>query len=364
MKKHLITLAAALAIFLPSFSKAASLAGYVAWTGHPVYSLISSNLQYPDGTPYSDLPVLLICIDHTTQAPFDSQTSFFSEAGTGAIKGGSGTAGIAAIHWLIDQYYPTYYKNGTGQQQRAFQYALWEIGNDYNGSASSINANAGIVRPGNNDDVVYPNDPAFITAYQALYQAMATALPTLPATYRSTTYTLDLFKNQDPKYQNMVALIERAPPNTVPVATPSIAGTTQVGSAVTGTYAYTDNESDVENPTATAYQFVTSPNPTIANSSEGTIVANGVTGGASASVSYTLQPADLNKYIYFCVTPAAQTGATPGLEACSVASGAVTHTAPSSQNPTPVPSLGEWALVTLTFILALFGIATTRQCRS
>lgn len=363
MRKQILTLATIFTIFLPSFSMAASLTGYVAYTGDPVYSVTSTDLQYPDGTPYSDLPVLLICIDHTTQPPFNVPTSFFSEAGTGAIKGSSGVAGIAAIHWLLEQYYETYYKNGTGQQQRALQYALWEIGNDYDGSAGSINASLGQSRPGNNDDVVFPNDPAFITAYQTLYQAMVTALPKLPTTYRSTTYTLDLFKNQDPQLQNMVALIERAPPNVVPTAVPSISGITQVGSAVTGTYTYADSNSDIENPAATTYQFVTSPNPIIANSSEGTTVANGITGGASASVSYTLQPADLNKYLYFCVTPAARTGATPGLEVCSVAVGPVANTA-SPHTPRPVPGLGQWALMVLTAILALFGIATVRPRRN
>jgi len=363
MHKIVSALAATLAIAAPIFSMAASLTGYVAYTGDPVYSGTSSDLQYPDGTPYSDLPVLLICIDHTTQAPLNVQTSFFSEAGTSAIKGSSGAAGISAIHWLLDQYYMTYYKNGSGQQQRALQYALWEIGNDYDGSASSINTTLGTSHPGSNNDVIYANDPAFITAYQALYQSMAATLPTLPTTYRSTTYTLDLFKNQNPALQNMVALIERAPPNAAPMAIPSIAGTAHVGSSVTGTYTYTDNNSDAENPNGTTYQFVTSPNPTIASSSDGTVVANGTTGGAGNGVTYTLQPSDLNKYIYFCVTPAAQIGATPGLEVCSGAVGPVANIA-SPQTPTPVPSLGQWALMALTSILALFGMARVRQRRS
>ncbi|WP_377015270.1 hypothetical protein [Comamonas sp. JC664] len=44
---------------------------------------------------------------------------------------------------------------------------------------------------------------------------MKASLPTLRTSYRSGTYTMDLFRNRDPAYQHMVALIERAPPNTV-----------------------------------------------------------------------------------------------------------------------------------------------------
>lgn len=362
MQKYILTLAAALAMGLPSLSVAASLTGYVAYSGAPVYSVISTDLEYPDGTPYSDLPVLLICIDHTTQPPFDVETSFFSEAGVGAIKGSAGEKGVAAIHWLLDQYYLTYYKNGTGQQQRALQYALWEIGNDYNGTSASLNPNTGASHPGDNDDVVFPNDPALITAYQTLYQAMVTYLPTLPATYRSTTYTIDLFNNQNPSLQSMVAIIERAPPNVVPTANPSITGSPQVGSTVTGSYAYSDGNSDVEDANGTSYQFVTSPNPSITSASDGTVVASGLTGGAAQSVKYVLQPADRDKYVFFCVRPAAQTGATPGLEVCTPAVGPVsTRVVTQAPTPTPVPGLGPWSVIGLSALLALWGAFRQRR---
>ncbi len=221
MRRKILALAIALAAAAPTLSIAASLTGYVAFSGYRAYSVISNDLKYPDGSPYSDLPVLLICIDHSTQPPFNRVTSFFSEAGTSAIKGSSGAAGIAAIHWLLDQYYLSYFKYGTGQQNKALQYALWEIGNDYDGTASSISIDAGASHPGDNEDPEFPNDPAFIAAYQTLYQAMKATLPSLPTTYRSTTYTLDLFNNQDPSLQSMVALIERAPP-VPPTPVPSL----------------------------------------------------------------------------------------------------------------------------------------------
>ncbi|UBB17756.1 IPTL-CTERM sorting domain-containing protein [Comamonas odontotermitis] len=157
-----------------------------------------------------------------------------------------------------------------------------------------------------------------------------------------------------------------SPPNVVPTAVPAIAGTMQVGSVVTGSYAYADNESDAENPAGTTYKFVSSPNASIASSSEGTTVASGTTGGASASVPYTLSGADLNMYIYYCVTPAAQTGASPGVEVCTAASGPVVDKPTPPIPPTPaapanVPTLGEWGVIGLSSLIAMFGFLRMRR---
>lgn len=154
-----------------------------------------------------------------------------------------------------------------------------------------------------------------------------------------------------------------APPNVVPTAAPTISGTTQVGATITGTYTYSDNESDIENPAETIYKFVTSSNAAIANSAEGTTVASGTTGGASGSVPYTLQSSDLNLYIYYCVIPAAQTGASPGVEVCTAASGPITDKPipPTPTTPTAVPTLGAWGLISISSILAGFGLMRSRR---
>jgi hypothetical protein len=196
------------------------LAGTVARSPHFAEALDSTSLQYAGGLPYSDLPVLLICLDVHTDLPGDGPASFISQAGTSAIKGGSGAAGIAAVHWLIDRYYETYFKNGNDQQQWAFQYAVWEIGNDYDGSAGSIDIGVGASKP--LVDPYFGTDADFINAYQTMYQALVTALPSLPVNYRSQTYTLDLFNNQDPAFQSMVALVERAPAPVAPTAIPTL----------------------------------------------------------------------------------------------------------------------------------------------
>ncbi len=227
MRKIISALVAAFAIAAPSFSMAALVSGPVDYNYSDIYSGISENLFYDaNSAPYSDLPVLLICIDHGTQPPFSyiiPSAQFDTKAGASAIKGTSGAAGEAAIYWLLDQYYLSYFK-GTGvDKRRALQYALWEIGNDYDGTADSIDIAAGSSRPVLENVIDYggSDQEAFEIAYNALYTAMKENLPTLSTTYRSSTYTMDLFRNIDPAYQNMVALIERAPPPVTPTVEPT-----------------------------------------------------------------------------------------------------------------------------------------------
>lgn len=201
---------------------AAQVTGTAAWPGGQfAESTQSSDLHYEDGRAYSDLPVLLICVDVKTHVPPDGPIAFNTGAGGSALKGGSGELGVAAIHWLFDQYYATYFQSGTDQTQWAFQYALWEIGNDFNGSVSSISDSSGSAVP--TTDGYFKDDPSFINAYQAIYSAFATSLPSLSPSYRSTNYTLDLFTNADPSEQNMVAVVHRKPdvtPSNPSVPTP------------------------------------------------------------------------------------------------------------------------------------------------
>ena len=49
--------------------------------------------------------------------------------------------------------------------------------------------------------------------------------------------------------------------------------------------------------------------------------ATGATGGSNQT--YTLQAADLGQYLFYCVTPTASTGTSPGAESCSGATAAV-----------------------------------------
>lgn len=199
---------------------AAQLTGTATRTPQFALAMVSNDLQYAGGQAYSDLPTFLVCVDIQTAIPPDGPVAFMDAAGATALRGGSGAAGIAAVHWLFDQYYLAYLKNGSAQQQWAFQFAVWEIGNDYNGNVNTIDPAVGQSRPVTGG--FFDADPTYIAAYQTMYQGLVAALPTLPTTYRSAQFTLDLFRNNDPLLQDMVALVERAPPPAPPRAIPTL----------------------------------------------------------------------------------------------------------------------------------------------
>jgi len=96
-------------------------------------------------------------------------------------------------------------------------------------------------------------------------------------------------------------------PNVAPVASNVlITGSNLIGSVITGSYTYYDDDGDLEG-TSTFVWFR-------ADNASGSGLQ--VIGGATAK-TYTLVPADLNKYIFFKVTPVADTGTSPGLPVTS-----------------------------------------------
>lgn len=184
-------------------------------------SFTSSDLRYPDGSPFNAGTVLMLCIDYTTHEPAGHFT-FTTQGGAAAIVGAGGVQSVAGIHWLFDHYYASMFVSGTDVQQYAFQHALWELGNDFNGTALSMDENVGVVKP--SEDAYFgtgaggPVDPDFEAAYTTLYTAMRANIPGLPSTYRSTTYNLDLLVNHDPAYQNLVVLYTKASqPTAIPL---------------------------------------------------------------------------------------------------------------------------------------------------
>lgn len=119
-------------------------------------------------------------------------------------------------------------------------------------------------------------------------------------------------------------LLLDAPANVVPTATAlAISGTAQFGQVLTGAYVYADADSDAQDVSGTgsSYRFVRSTDASVATTGDTADAASGVTGGVDKT--YTMQAADVGKYLFYCVTPKALTGLSPGLEACSSASSAV-----------------------------------------
>ena len=92
-------------------------------------------------------------------------------------------------------------------------------------------------------------------------------------------------------------------PNLAPIAGDvGVTGTEIVGQTLTGTYAYSDHEEDAEG--ASTFKWYRADNAGGAN--EQLIPEESAT-------AYTLRPADKGKYIRFEVTPAANSGTSPGI---------------------------------------------------
>jgi uncharacterized repeat protein (TIGR02543 family) len=112
--------------------------------------------------------------------------------------------------------------------------------------------------------------------------------------------------------------------NTVPTASPvTLTGTAQVGQTLTGSYTYGDTESDAQDTSGsgTSYRFVRSTDSDVSTAGDNADAASGTTGGTNKT--YVLLAADLGKYLFYCVTPKASAGTTPGSESCSAVTPAV-----------------------------------------
>lgn len=109
----------------------------------------------------------------------------------------------------------------------------------------------------------------------------------------------------------------------------SLTGTLQVGTALSGSYTYQDNDGDLENTTGTGshYRYVRSTDNSLSTLGDNSDLTSGATGGAGTTTAYTPVNGDVGGYLFYCVTPAASSGTTPGTEVCSAALGPV---------PTPV----------------------------
>jgi predicted outer membrane repeat protein len=95
--------------------------------------------------------------------------------------------------------------------------------------------------------------------------------------------------------------------NAAPVASSvTIVGTAATGQTLTGSYTYSDAETDSES--GSTYRW-------LKNSTDTTVGATAISG--ATGTTYVITPADRGKYLFYCVTPRASAGTNPGTEACS-----------------------------------------------
>ncbi|WP_027478540.1 beta strand repeat-containing protein [Curvibacter gracilis] len=148
--------------------------------------------------------------------------------------------------------------------------------------------------------------------------------------------------------------------NTAPTVTSvSLSGTATAGNALTGSYNYSDADSDAQNTSGsgTSYRWVRSTDNSVGSTGDNSNVASGFTLGGNQT--YTLVTGDVGKYLFYCVTPVASAGITTGAEACSTASSQVVAPAATSISSINSPTNGYYKTgTTLTFTVN-FGAAVT-----
>ena len=128
--------------------------------------------------------------------------------------------------------------------------------------------------------------------------------------------------------------------NEAPIASDvNYSGMLEVGQTLTGSYTYSDTESDLEG--TSTFQWYS------ADDGSGT---NQAAISGATSLTYDLVPADDSKYISFEVIPVAQTGTSQGLPVLSAYQGAIyTNQAPVASNVTFTGTLEVGHTLTATY---------------
>lgn len=193
-----------------------------------------------------------------------------------------------------------------------------------------------------------------IALYVPVGYASGAALGTSSSTYTGRTlagmgiatgtytYTLD-------SGDTIVINATLPPANAAPTATGvTITGTARTGVTLLGGYTYGDAESDPQG--TSTFRWV--------HSTAATGIGTGTETTVATTQSYPVVPADVGSFLYFCVTPVASSGTSPGVEACSAATAAVVAAV-----STPIPTLSEWGLILLSGLLALLSPAGLRRRR-
>ena len=180
-----------------------------------------------------------------------------------------------------------------------------------------------------------------VTVTPTFSNAMAIALVNgvvIPSTATGATVSLQVGSNtvtvksvaEDGTDKTYTLNITRSA-GAAPIATSvTISGTNTEGQVLTGSYTYTDVDSDAEG--TSTFKWYRSDDASGTNKS----AISGAT-----STTYTLQAADLGKYISFEVTPVASAGLTTGTAVESTPVGAVQPAAPSVTSVS-VPSSGTY----------------------
>lgn len=130
-------------------------------SGQQSYWFKSSDLKYtPGNKPYRQgAEMQLFCLDHDLTSPVSTvggtsssikyeifDKSIHTVAKSNVFESyNNPKKGLAIFNYIFDNYYYTYFAGQSAAKQRAWQMLLWEVAEDYNGSASSISSSNGVV---------------------------------------------------------------------------------------------------------------------------------------------------------------------------------------------------------------------------
>jgi hypothetical protein len=135
---------------------------------------------------------VIACIEPGADFPALPSTHTYDVVGAAGVINASATyanKADALMNWVVDHYYTqTLAWNIDGQD---FNQVLWEITQDFTGTASSMAFNAGAVQSTRAD-------------YRTMLSELKNAYSTISDTYRSSTFQVHYLVDRDTRYQNMI----------------------------------------------------------------------------------------------------------------------------------------------------------------
>lgn len=157
------------------------------------------------------------------------------------------------------------------------------------------------------------------------------------ATFTGAGWDTSIWNIQDGQYPTLKPW---TPPNAAPTANNlTVSGTTKAGETLTGSYTYVDTDTTPDAEGTSTFKWYSGSN----SNGSGKSVINGAT-----SQTYQAAVADIGKYLFFCVTPVAQTGTQTGSETCSAATARIGNGVLSDVSVVPSSTLTNATNVTYT----------------
>lgn len=142
---------------------------------------------------------VIACIEPGAAFPEVNSLHTYDVVGAAGVINASATyanKADAMMNWVVDHYYAqTLAWNSDGQD---FNEVLWEITQDFSGTASSLSFNSGLVQSTRTD-------------YRTMLSALKTAYSSISDTYRSSTFQVHYLVDRDTRYQNMLLITPAVP---------------------------------------------------------------------------------------------------------------------------------------------------------